>query len=631
MQHARLPNPSNCTWRSPRVCKLFPRTRAYAARFRMHWLVLAAIASVTAPALAQFNFSDGQDESFNDSRDKVKVTAVAASTEVAPGGDLPIAITFRIAPGWHIWPTETSAFPPNVLPFDGAIFTTLALPLVDGETLNAPGTELHLRFVQWPEVHGAKVDLGEGEQTYGVFEGSFTIYVPATISPECVEGARTLKLSASFQTCDDRSCLAPADVELEIPITIKRGAVSSALTSEFAGFDPSTFAKIHGGVAASEVIKFDVFGFEFTIDPNGSGFFLLLFVAALGGALLNLTPCVLPVIPLKIMGLAKSAGNNRGRMIFLSGVMSAGVIVFWMALGLMVASISGFSSTNQLFQYPLFTIGVGSIIAVMAIGMTGFFSVPLPQFLHSVESKQESVLGSFLFGIMTAILSTPCTAPLMGAAAAWAVLQPTNTVLIVFAAIGIGMSFPYLVLSAFPKLVSRMPRAGEASEVIKQSMGLLLLAAAVFFIGSGVSSWLVEPPDPPAKWYWWCVAAPAAAAGVWIVMRTFQITRAPMRRLGFGGLGVLIASVSLLIGASQTAKGPVDWIPYTPTRFEDALKAGDVVVMDFTAEWCLNCKALESTVLHSKAVAELLNSDGVTPIKVDITGNNEQGNAALKR
>ncbi|MSR42184.1 MAG: DUF255 domain-containing protein, partial [Phycisphaerales bacterium] len=229
------------------------------------------------------------------------------------------------------------------------------------------------------------------------------------------------------------------------------------------------------------------------------------------------------------------------------------------------------------------------------------------------------------------ILSTPCTAPLMGAAAAWAVLQPTNTVLIVFAAIGIGMSFPYLVLSAFPKLVSRMPRAGEASEVIKQSMGLLLLAAAVFFIGSGVSSWLVEPPDPPAKWYWWCVAAPAAAAGVWIVMRTFQITRVPMRRVVFGGLGVLIASVSLLIGASQTAKGPVDWIPYTPTRFEDALKAGDVVVMDFTAEWCLNCKALESTVLHSKAVAELLNSDGVTPIKVDITGNNEQGNAALKR
>ena len=96
-------------------------------------------------------------------------------------------------------------------------------------------------------------------------------------------------------------------------------------------------------------------------------------------------------------------------------------------------------------------------------------------------------LGSFLFGVMTAVLATPCTAPFMGAAAAWAVKQPGLTTLATFSAIGVGMSLPYLFLSAFPQLVERMPKTGPASELIKQIMGLLLLAAASYFIGAGIS------------------------------------------------------------------------------------------------------------------------------------------------
>ena len=607
--------------RSTDDCAVFPRAPQSALSFTSFCVAWMFAMLLTVPVEAQFG----------DSRDKVGVTAVASTQEVAPGGDLPIAITFTIAPKWHIWTTETAVLPEGMVAFDGAIFTALALPEIDGQPANAPGTEMHLKFVKWPAVHGATADLGEGEQTYGVYEGTFTVYVPMTIAAGATEGTRTLTLIASFQTCTDRNCMAPAEVELTIPITIKRGASSGTLPTEFANFDANVFGAIRGGTAASDVIQFDVFGFDFTIDPNGNGFFLLLLVAALGGALLNFTPCVLPVIPLKIMGLAKSAGNHRGRMLYLSAVMSAGIVGFWMALGLTITSISGFSSTNQLFQYPLFTIGVGAIIGVMAIGMTGFFTIPLPQFLQSVEAKHDSVLGSFLFGIMTAVLSTPCTAPLMGAAAAWAVLQPTDTVLMVFASIGIGMAMPYIILSAFPKLVSRMPRAGAASELIKQSMGLLLLAAAAFFLGSGAASWLVEPPDAPAKWYWWCVAAPGGAAGAWIFIRTMQITRAPLRRIGWGILGAIIVAISVTIGVTQSSHGPVRWILYTPARMDAALAAGDVVVMDFTAEWCLNCKALESTVLYSTAVAELLNSEGVTPIKVDITGNNEIGNEALRK
>ena len=122
----------------------------------------------------------------------------------------------------------------------------------------------------------------------------------------------------------------------------------------------------------------------------------------------------------------------------------------------------------------------------MAIGMGGLFSIRLPNTVYKVNPKQDSWFGSFLFGVMTAVLSTPCTAPFMGAAAAWAATQSPTLTLIVFGAIGFGMAIPYLILAAFPHLVEKMPKAGAASEVIKQVMGLLMLAAAAYFIGVGL-------------------------------------------------------------------------------------------------------------------------------------------------
>jgi thiol:disulfide interchange protein DsbD len=231
---------------------------------------------------------------------------------------------------------------------------------------------------------------------------------------------------------------------------------------------------------------------------------------------------------------------------------------------------------------------------------------------------------------MTAVLSTPCTAPLMGTAVAWATTQGPATILTVFASVGTGMALPYLVLSAKPEWLDKMPRSGPASDLIKQVMGLLLLAAAAYFVGAGVSGLLVTPPEPPSHLYWWVVSALGTAAGAWLAWRTLQLTKKSGNRVAFGGLGVAILAISVLIGLSQTAKGPVDWTYYTPDRLADAQKAGKVVVIDFTAEWCANCKTLEALVLNTPAVSKELNADDVESIKVDLTGNNTDGNALLK-
>ena len=415
-----------------------------------------------------------------------------------------------------------------------------------------------------------------------------------------------------------------------VRIEIAAATTTAAPSAMFQAFDPTVYRAIRSGATTSKVIEFNLLSYKFSIDPTGWGFVALLLIAALGGALLNFTPCVLPVIPLKIMGLAQAAQGSRARCFALGVVMSLGVVAFWMVLGSLMAFVQGFSSANQLFQMPWFTILVGVIIGAMAIGMAGMFTISLPNWVYHPQPNHDSYLGSFSFGVMTAVLSTPCTAPLMGTAVAWSTTEGAGTILTVFGAVGAGMALPYLVLSAFPSLVESMPRTGKASDLIKQVMGLLLLAASAYFIGAGLSGVMVEPPTPPSKMYWWSVAAFGFAAGAWLLLRTMIITQKSLNRVVFGGFALVMLAISLLIGISQTAKGPVDWIYYTPQRLASAQSEGKVVVVDFTAEWCANCKTFEALVLNLPRVARELNADDVASIKVDLTGNNSEGNALLK-
>lgn len=588
------------------------------------------------PNLPKVEVEEEEAPRFNDSRDVVKTSVLLSKNQVRPGDDLVLAVILDIDSEHHLWPTADAPPPkdaPDLRPMDGAELTAIRFPQPEGakspkDIIQPDGLTIHVGFMQLPEVHAANANGGR----IPAFEGRAIFFVPITVKADAAPGKRTINLSAYFQACDKNLCQAPAEAELttEVEVVAAGAAIaSSELHPDFKGFDATIIQRIRAGEAPPEIVKFDVFGTVFQIDARGAGFILLLLVAAAGGLLLNFTPCVLPVIPLKIMGLANSAGS-RGRTLWLGLVMSLGVIAFWMALGIAISSIKGFTSANQLFQYPAVTIGIGVVIVAMAVGMMGFFSVGLPQWVYMVNPKHESATGSFLFGIMTAILSTPCTAPLMGAAIAWAATRDVPTVLSVFAAVGVGMALPYGVLAAFPSLLKKMPRTGPASELIKQVMGLLLIAAGCFFLGSGFSGLFVTPPDPPSKLYWWVVALAGIVAGGWLAVQTMRITKAAGNRVIFGGIGVVILGISVLIGITQTSPGPINWTYYTADRLAEAKARGDVVVIDFTAEWCLNCKALESAVLNPKQVSSLLNSPGVTPIKVDLTGNNTAGNELLK-
>lgn len=539
----------------------------------------------------------------------VHITAEWSQSAIAPGGQAILAIVMDIDEPYHVQlhKPQLDWLVPTEVRFEGA------------------PAGVFFGDVQWPQSHPIQVNFGAGPQTLNFYAGRAVIFYKVTVGEDVPPGEHPLTINTTWQACDDKSCLPPQDTLTQITLNV------AAPGSGIQTLNPALFEQYTGGsladlAAAPEALKIPFFGWDFTIDPNVM--WLLLVIAAIGGFLLNLTPCVLPLIPIKIMSLSAAAGN-RPRCLMLGAVMSAGVVSFWLVLGAMIATISGFSAANQLFQYPQFTIGVGVVIAVMAAGMMGLFATRLPQWVYMVNPSHETAGGSFGFGIMTAILSTPCTAPFMGAAAAWAATRSPIVTMATFMAIGVGMALPYLALSAWPKLVEKMPRTGPASELIKQVMGLLMMAAAAYFVGTGIAGWLVTAPDPPTLAYWYFVAIFIAAAGAWLAWRTIRLHPSGGKLVSFVLLGVLFIAAAGHIGWHFTRHGPIHWIYYTPERLESAQKQGKVVVLEFTAQWCLNCHALEQAVLMDRRVVEALNGNNVAAIKVDLTGNNPAGNAKL--
>ena len=246
------------------------------------------------------------------------------------------------------------------------------------------------------------------------FGGQTIVFLPVRLADDMDSNHIALRVDVSYQACDDQVCLFPRKVSLQntLPTAAAGASVSRVHPRLFAEFWKSSSE-------TAESVLFDLFGWRFALDlATGWGLVLMLLLAATGGLLLNVTPCVLPLIPIKVISLSNAA-QNSARCLKLGLCMSIGVLAFWMLLGSLIAFFSGFTATSQLFQYPFVTIGIGFVITVMALGLFGQFALRLPKFLYLIHPSQETLPGSFVMGILTAVLSTPCTAPFMGAAVAW--------------------------------------------------------------------------------------------------------------------------------------------------------------------------------------------------------------------
>ncbi|MFA7237438.1 MAG: cytochrome c biogenesis protein CcdA [Phycisphaeraceae bacterium] len=538
----------------------------------------------------------------------VKVTTAWSANGVHPGGTIALAVVLDIETPYHV----------NANPAGKYLIPTV----VEIETNPAIATG----DVQYPAGHVLTFDYGAGAQKLTVYEGRTIIYVPVSAKspPEAAAGELEMTVNVSWQACDEHTCYPPEkrQVTVKLPVVDVSQQIVPLNGELFAGFNAEGFAKPRAAPysGASGGAEFSFFGSSFTVNTSGVfGAGMVLLLAMVAGFFLNFTPCVLPVVPIKVLSLQKHAGDHA-RSLALGLTFSLGIVACFAVLGLLAAGLS--LQWGQLFSYAWFSVGLGVLLLVLGLGMWGLFTTSLPQWVYQITPRNDTLSGSFGFGILTAVLSTPCTGPLFAGALVWALKQPAWLSLSVFIAMGVGMALPYLILTAKPGWIDKLPRTGPGSELIKQVMGLLLIAVAIYFIGYAGKPWWGDA-------HWYAVSAVVIGAMLYMMVRVVRITKRAMPRLMTGVMALLIGAGMVVIAAAALAK-PL-WTPYSPELFEQARQAGRIVVVEFTADWCFNCKTLEVTVLDKPRVIERLAGKDVTALRVDLTSSGNARGWALLR
>ncbi|MBL1216294.1 MAG: DUF255 domain-containing protein [Planctomycetes bacterium] len=319
-----------------------------------------------------------------------------------------------------------------------------------------------------------------------------TVYAHETVVTKMNQpNVTAIKVDLSHQTEDEAAQLI-AFGGGGIPLTVVYQPDEDYPTTVLRGpFTRTALLKALGGESgdtSANTTQFNFLSWQFSIGTGAWVWILLL--AFIAGFFMNFTPCVLPVIPLKILSLQAHA-KHPAKCFGLGVVFGLGIVAAYLVLGVFIAVVALGSRKLQwgeMFSYWWVSMPLGLIIAAMGLGMLGLFTMRLPNFVYMFNPQSDSATGSFFFGVFTAVLSTPCTGPLLGAAVTWATTQSPVMALSTFLMMGVGMAFPYVLLTARPAWIDRLPHAGPGSELIKQVMGLLLFAVAAWFIGLGVIS-----------------------------------------------------------------------------------------------------------------------------------------------
>jgi thiol:disulfide interchange protein DsbD len=359
-------------------------------------------------------------------------------------------------------------------------------------------------------------------------------------------------------------------------------------------------------------------------------------LAFLGGVVLNLMPCVFPVLGIKVLGFVNQAGSDRGKIVLHGLVFTAGVLAsFWALAGALLALRAGGEQLGWGFQLQsaAFVYGMAVFMLVFALNLSGLFEVGLSATGAGAGlQSQEGLGGSFFTGMLATLVATPCSAPFLAPALGAALALSAVESLVVFTAIAVGLSAPYLLLSLFPSAVKVLPRPGAWMETFKQLMAFPLYATV---------GWLV-----------WVLAAQTAGDDYGLLMILFAFVLVAMAAWAYGRFGqahgkpsrqrwgtaaalaLLVAGVALgwpqpppAVGSSSTGAGgasgkgayAVAWQPWSPEAVAAAQAAGRTIYVDFTARWCATCQTNKAAVFSSSEVlAELARRD-VLLLKADWT------------
>lgn len=455
----------------------------------------------------------------------------------------------------------------------------------------------------WPSYKKQYNDALETE--IFIFNGTFQINIPIkTIEPSF--DSTTTNATFHYQACSNFICLAPNQVHFSLtplsatPIPLKK---------------------------------------------NDSSILVLLFFAFIGGFILNLMPCVLPVLSLKLFNLIKQARESRKRLFYLGLSTTSGILVSFWILAAMIISLKSAGSLvgwGMQFQSIGFIAFMIILLSVFAMNFFGFFEIWLPgSTLTKMDSatKKEGLQGAFFTGVLLVLLSTPCSAPFLGSAMGFAFSASAPVLVLFFTIAGLGLSFPYLIITLFPNLLSIFPKPGAWMSKLQKWMGLLLIGTVVWLLWVAIQTIglkggfllaflalismffaiLIGKLAPPYKPFYREI----------ILLLSSALILFSLWQFGFS------SSIHKMQIENKTNEFSLDkdkdgFYPYTKERLASALQAGHPVFLDITADWCLTCKANEAAVLSQESFNVALDKHNVVKIKADWTLQDKEISALLK-
>jgi thiol:disulfide interchange protein DsbD len=376
------------------------------------------------------------------------------------------------------------------------------------------------------------------------------------------------------------------------------------------------------------------------VPAGGSGSFggilFYLLLAFTGGLLLNVMPCVLPVLSIKALGLLRQSNEDRKKIRNHALTFGSGVVLSLLAMGILVVLLKSAGEAvgwGFQFQNPYY---IFTLIIVLVVFALSLFDVWILTFTAgpgmTKTASRGGYLGSFAGGIFTVLLATPCTAPFLGTALGFAFSQSGPTILLIFTAVGAGLALPFTLIGFFPSLIRRLPKPGPWMDGFKEAMGLLLLATAAWLFGILVKQLGSEHTSlllfmllgiTSLVWLWGRFGRPSRRS--WFRILTGLALVA--------GIVVSLASLPVSGGSGDeiSAEVPEGWTDFSSEAVETARAEGKPVFIQFTADWCLTCKTNQLTVFSRDDVNARFKELGLVRFYGDYTNRNEEIDGWIKR
>jgi cytochrome c biogenesis protein CcdA len=366
-----------------------------------------------------------------------------------------------------------------------------------------------------------------------------------------------------FQICDEDSCV-------QKKFDFRLGTVDDSPQAKETDTKPASTGSSDSASVFDDLQHREPGG---ATAEGGLGQFLLF--AFLGGLILNVMPCVLPVIAIKVLSFVQQAGEARGRIFLLNATYSLGVISVFMLL----ATLAVFAGTSWggLFQSVAFLVAMSALVFVMGLSLLGVFEIPIPGFVgSSAGGHQEGLGGAFMTGIFATILATPCSGPFLGPTLGWSIQQSPATIYMIWGMMGLGMASPYLLFGLFPGAVRFLPKPGSWMIRFKQIAGFIMLGTTVFLLSILKEEYLVPT----------LVMLLGVGIGVWMIGNLYNLSSPPATRWKVRLAALCMVGVISSYGYHlSSADEKIHWKPFTPAAVAEALKNSQPVMVDFTADW----------------------------------------------